>query len=375
MKIGYDAKRLFCNFRGLGNYSRTLIENLQNIYPDNDYHLYTSKIVKGFKDAEKFYSDRFKLHMPRSKRSIFWRLSGVVDEIKQDKLDIFHGLSHELPIGLKKAGVKSIVTIHDLIFEANTKAHPFIDRNIYSLKAKYSCKNSDRIIAISENTKRDIVGYYNIAPEKIDVIYQSCNPIFFHQNSSSYNLSVLKKFNISDEYFMFVGSAEQNKNLGLIVKAYSLLPKDLRIPVLLICKGDSKYKQNLIAEIEKARLVEYFIWIDNLTDNNELKSLYQCSRGLLFPSFYEGFGLPVVEALLCEAPVIVSNTSSLPEAGGPNSIYFNPNVAEELASGIERVLVDTEYVKLMKRSGLDYAMNNFHPELFAKKVMDCYLKT
>ena len=175
LRIGYDAKRLFNNFTGLGNYSRTLLANLAEYYPDNAYFLYSPKIAKN--DETHFFlnSALFNVQLPKRGPGAYWRSVGIKRDLLKHKIQLFHGLSHEIPLGLEKANIRSIVTIHDLIFERFPEHYPFIDRKIYSLKFRYACRHADHIVAISENTKQDIIEFYDIPPEKISVIYQSCH--------------------------------------------------------------------------------------------------------------------------------------------------------------------------------------------------------
>lgn len=371
MKIGFDAKRLFCNQRGLGNYSRTLVGILQREFPEHEYHLYTPKMRTNIADFEYFTSDAFCVHQPEHK-NFLWRSFLMHSQIKKDSIDIYHGLSHELPHFLDRKRTKTVVTIHDLIFLANKASSTYINRYLYNSKAKHSCLNADRIIAISENTKRDIVHYYDVDPSRIDVVYQSCNPIFYNPRSEIQNQEVLKRLGISFDYFLFVGGAEQNKNLKLVIDAYRLLPQDLRIPLLVVGRGRKKSVEEAKQLISAYKLDSYFVWMDNLSSNLDLQSLYQCSRGLIFPSLYEGFGLPLLEALLSSTPVLSSNSSSLTEAGGPSSLYFNPTAVEELVHTIEKVLSDDELAQRMRREGLAYAHENFMPEHFGQNVMKSY---
>ena len=181
MKIGFDAKRLFNNYTGLGNYSRTLVKNYAQS-STNSINLYTTHSNNN-KETEIFYDEnKFFLHITKSLIKSLWRSCGIVKQLKKDKIKIFHGLSNELPIGIKNSGVKSIVTIHDLIFKIYPKTYPLFDRFIYDFKFKHACKTADKIIAISEQTKKDIIRFYNIPENKIEVVYQSCNDLFFNNN-------------------------------------------------------------------------------------------------------------------------------------------------------------------------------------------------
>lgn len=365
MRIGYDAKRLFCNVTGLGNYSRTLVHNLQNHAPQNEYYLYTPEI-KQLKESKPFLqNEAYRIHLSKTKLKAFWRSFGMVKQLQKDGLDIYHGLSNEIPMGLRKTNVKSVVTIHDLIFKIHPETYSFFDRQIYDMKFKNSCLRADKVIAISQSTKNDLINFYKIPPEKIEVIYQSCNALYFEQTPCNE-----PPFNLPETFLLYVGSVIPRKNLELIIKAYAILPTDFAIPLVIV--GDGKaYKNKMKQLINQYGFEKRFIWL-NQVNTTELKALYKRAQLLVYPSLYEGFGLPVAEALLCKTPVITSNTSSLKEAGGDASVYINPASAEELAHAIQRVLADTALRVQMKETGFQYAHQQFSADTSSRKMMDCY---
>jgi len=369
MKIGFDAKRLFNNYTGLGNYSRTLLHNLQIYHPSNHYFLYSPKYQINPK-TQPFLAAPFSSFTPTSFQPL-WRSYQMTSQLKKDKLDLYHGLSHELPLNIKKSGIKSVVTIHDLIFKKYPKTFPFIDRNIYDFKFRRACANADTIIAISESTKKDIVDLYSIDPMKIKVVYQSCNPLFYQQSLLS-GKEIKARYNVPHEYLLFVGSVETRKNVKLLIEAYRHLPNDLRIPIVIV--GRPRQGVNKIrALIKKMGIEQLVIWVDNLSSNEHLQVIYQEAQALVYPSLYEGFGLPVAEALLSKTPVITSNVSSLPEAGGPNSLYINPKESEELAQAIETILTNTDLRQTMIDTGFEYAHAKFGRRVVTDILMDTYL--
>lgn len=374
MKIGFDAKRLYNNFTGLGSYSRSLVYNLCKYFPGNNFYLYTPK-VKLTPETELFFNNpAYATVLPDTRFNPLWRSLYLSRQLEKDGLDLFHGLSHEIPFSIHKSSVKSIVTIHDLIFKIYPKTYSLIDRSIYDYKFKYSCRNSDKIIAISESTKKDIVNQYKIHPDKIEVIYQSCNPLFYNLNKDNNHQQVLQGYKIPREYLLYVGSVIQRKNLIGIIKSYEHLPKDLQIPLVVIGNG-RHYKTEVQKLIKKKKLEHLIIWVNNLKSNSHLQIIYQNSQALIYPSLYEGFGIPIVEALLSKTPVITSNLSSLPEAGGADSYYLdNPENAAEMALGIEAVLTDSVRRERMKEEGWLYAMNQFDPEKLSERIYDLYKK-
>ncbi len=367
-RIGFDAKRLFNNFTGLGNYSRTLLRNLAELYPDNAYFLYTPKLVNN--DETRFFlnSPLYSVHTPRGALKAHWRTWSVKRELRRHKIELYHGLSHEIPVGIRKTSIRSVVTIHDLVFRHYPTHFPWADRQIYDYKFRYACRHSDRIIAISESTRRDIVQFYNIPPEKIEVIYQSCHPRFLQEKSPGLIAAVLSKYQLPAEYFLYVGSLIERKNLLGIVQALTLLPPDLRLPLVVIGDGKS-YKQQVQRYIARQGLEQQVRFIK--VDFEDMPALYQQAQAFIYPSLYEGFGIPVLEALFSRTPVITSNVSSLPEAGGPGAWLVDPLQPEQIAEGIQRILTDAAFREDMVVKGLAHAQQ-FRGEPLTAALMRCY---
>jgi len=374
MKIGFDSKRLFCNFTGLGNYSRTLLNNVVEFYPVNDYYLYTTKINKTPETNQFFNLSKYNVNVPSTFFKAFWRTYSIKKQLKSDKIQLYHGLSNEIPINIHKTPIKSVVTIHDLIFKILPETYSAVDRKVYDIKFKYACDHADRIISLSENTKKDIVRFYHIKPKKIEVIYQACNPIYYHSKNQKKNDLILQLYNIPPEYLLSVGSVEPRKNLKRIIESFRYLKRDLHLPLVVIGKGGI-YKQQAEQMVRKAGLEKLVIWIDSLANNEHLQSIYQNSKALIYPSLYEGFGLPVAEALLSKTPVVTSDRSSLKEAGGPGSLYIDPESPEQIAAAIEKVLTNSAFRQNMIDLGYLYAHQNFAAEIVTKQIMNCYQKT
>ncbi|RYG19015.1 MAG: glycosyltransferase family 1 protein, partial [Chitinophagaceae bacterium] len=220
MRIGFDAKRYFLNSSGLGNYSRDLVRILETNYPDNTYIKYTPKVKDKFAITDN-QSATIKLPQSNFGRMFpsLWRRKGIVNDLKRDQIDIFHGLSGEIPLGLAKANVKSVVSIHDLIFLKFPELYKKIDRNIYNSKFKHAVNNADQIVAISEQTKTDIVDYYAIPQENITVIYQGCHPSFKQEKTQKDKAEIRQKYKLPSNFLLNVGSIEPRKNALQIVKA------------------------------------------------------------------------------------------------------------------------------------------------------------
>jgi len=369
MKIGFDAKRLFNNFTGLGNHSRTTVDILTQFYPENEYLLYTPKIKHNAVTHP--YLDLSSCHtvMPHGLlRGSAWRTFGLASAVKKDCADIFHGLSNELPARLD---IPSVVTIHDVAFKTFPDMYHATDRFTYNLKWRHACKRADRIIAISESTRQDIIRFYDVDPSRIDVVYQPVNSIYYTDDKGRCPEGLTQY--AANPYMLYVGSINSRKNLLGIVKALELLPKDIQTPLIVIGNG-REYKQKVLDYIVEHKLEDRIIFSPDKVGTEGLRYLYSNARMLVYPSFYEGFGLPVVEALLSNCPVVTSNVSSLPEAAGPDSLLVDPGSVQDIADKMNMLLTNDALRQSIADKGYRYATDNFSPKVLADRLMEVYNK-
>ena len=337
MRIGFEAKRLFLNDRGLGNYARNLVYGLLKYHPENNYHLYTPKFSDAYINSKFINPNKVSIHTPQgiiaSLSKSAWRSLKLGSVSAQDNLDVFHGLSQELPNDIKKSYAKSIVTIHDMIFLKHPEFYKSIDRRIYFNKVKFAINNANHVVAISNQTKNDLLNSFSISEDKISVIYQSCNEVFYEKRTQGELTNVKKKWNLPEKFILYVGALNDNKNIIIILEALNRLKGKMDLPLVIVGKGDV-YKKKLVDYAAKHQLTKQLVFASDISDPKplELSSFYQMASAFIFPSFYEGFGIPILEARFSGTPVIASNSSCLEEAGGENSLYFDPNNAEELSS-------------------------------------------
>ena len=367
MNIGFDGKRAANNLTGLGNYSRSLITHLSSFFHQNHYFVYSPK-VKAIPQVSSFLKrENIHLCLP-DKHSLLWRSLGIKKQFSKDRIDLYHGLSNEIPLGMQHSPVKTVVTIHDLIFLRLPQQYKFIDRSIYNFKSKYACKHADRIIAISEQTKKDIIHFYHTDPAKIEVIYQTCDDAFKQLVPEEKKESVRSRYNLPEKYLLNVGTIEPRKNLKLIVQALREVPQDVK---LVVVGKKQPYAAQVMDEIIKLGLEKRVIFLRDIPFS-DLPAIYQSAQIFIYPSFYEGFGIPVIEALYSGIPVIAATGSCLEEAGGSGSVYIDPNNAAELTLAINTILQNSDQQSLMREKGLVH-VQQFEAEVLANQLMNCYL--
>ncbi|WP_088653585.1 glycosyltransferase family 4 protein [Geofilum rhodophaeum] len=367
MKIGYDAKRVYHNRTGLGNYSRDLIRILSTFFPEHSYVLFNPK--RNFPLLFQSSSEAVIEVLPSTRLTRFfynlWRQFFIKSDLLVQGIQIFHGLSGEIPFGLGRTGIKTVVTVHDLIFLRYPQFYSVFDRYIHKLKAKYAVNHSDVIVAVSEQTKKDIVSFFKINPDKISVIYQGCQEVFKQRFSQEAHESVLKKYGLPARFILNVGTIEARKNILSGVKAI----RDMAID-LVIVGSETAYTQRVkdfIAENKMGTRVHFLKGVSS----EELAILYQTAQVFVYPSLFEGFGIPIIEALFSGTPVITSKDGCFSEAGGPSSIYVNPHKPEELKAALESVLSDENLQAHMREEGLRYAQR-FTPAYIADGFQKVY---
>ncbi len=353
MRIGFDAKKIVSNLTGIGNYSRNIV-NALSAYPDNRYVLFAPQ--KGTEECLRDLKESASVSFvypsaPSSFGQEWWRCRGITGEIARQQIDIFHGLSNELPMGLHKTKCKSIVTIHDLIFLRHPEYYNFIMRQILKAKTYYACRHADKIIAISRQTKQDIMDFYHIPESRIEVVYQGCNPVFQHKVSEDVQLATQKFYQIPSRYILCVGTIEPRKNQLTLVRT---LP-ELREKIHLVLIGKSTPYQHVIEEEAHRLGIQERVHIFNRIPNRDLPAIYQGSTLFASLSFFEGFGIPVLEAITSGVPVIAATGSCLEEAGGPDSIYCDPSNPAQIADKFNELLACPERRVQMIQSGLKYA--------------------
>ncbi len=374
LRIGYDAKRAMCNFTGLGNYSRYAIEAMSLYYPENSYELYTPRVVENARTEALRRLPNVHLHLPPTpfwqKMGALWRSLEMTQTLLDDDVAIYHGLSNELPLNIGASGLASVVTVHDVIWRRWPQDYSWIDRRMYDFKYGRSMRSASRIIAISERTKADIVNDFGIAPEKIDVIYQGIDPVFSLPIDHETKEAVRKKYALPEQYIVMVGTVQGRKNQLLAVKALRGLPKEVKLVV--VGRRSGSYGQEVERYVAAKGLGDRVIWLEGVPFG-DLPALYAMAQCAAYPSRYEGFGLPVVEALACGVPVIAATGSCLEEAGGKGAVYVDPDDVEAFVDAAKGIIGDSYRRNKMVELGHRH-IKKFDAGEFAQQTMATYMK-
>ena len=357
MRIAIDAKRAFATRTGLGEYSRRLINALLKYVPEYTPVLFTPTNRLGW------YPERrvpivFREGVWKRLPSFMWR-SFAIGKIASRYANLFHGLSNELPTGIS---IPAIVTIHDLLFIEHPEWYPFADRLIYSMKVKQAIQRSDLIIAVSEATKQAINSHYPSTKGRIRVVTPMLPEEIFEFKGESVN-------QMQEPYIVFLGRMETRKNFYGLLKALKIIPTARR-PMLISIAGKNSYLKKCMKWVKEH--VPDLKWkhYTNIP-NEEIWKILKGSIALVYPSFAEGFGMPIAEASALGVPVIAGSHPAMREAGGKSTLYVNPSEPEEIASAIEKLMNDVQLRKQLSQEGKRHA-EKFHPRNLIQKIKSAY---
>lgn len=329
MKVGFDAKKAVRNHTGIGNYSRRCIQAVGQLGVE----------VRQFYCGVPLFGE-------------IWRNCLQWIDVRRSHVDVYHGLSNELPFGITWSGVRTVVTIHDLIFLRMPETYSWLQRKILSVKTRYACKVADRIVAVSEMTKYDLINYYHVAPSRIDVVYQSIDDTYRCMLPDEQLQLCAQRYDLPDCYILCVGTIQERKNQHILVKALPLLPANVH---LVLVGKEEAYSERVLQTAEElgvASRVHIYKGIPSV----DLPAFYQLATVFACLSRFEGFGIPLAEALASGLPVIGATGSCLEEAGGPNSVYLSPDDFEGLAREVNNLLTDKSRREMMATQGRAYSL-------------------
>ena len=369
--LGFDAKYANAEIEGIGSYGRFIAQSIAKAYPDNAYlRMYVPRQLPNAEYEALVEMPNVESMEPDGslwrRLSRAWRMWHVAKDAKRGDVELFHGLANSIPFGLARRGIRSVVTIHDLRFIRYPNHFNILDRIVREFMIRSACRRADRIIAASETTKRDLRKLMRVNPEKIDVVYQGCNPMYNTPVSEEEIKAIREKYQLPERYLLNVGDIEERKNIGLILEAMAELPDSIE---LVVAGKQTNYIKRLKRRIKSLGL-EGRVHFRNIA-HEDRPALYKGADIFIYPSHFEGFALEILEALSIGVPVIATRGSSLEEAGGRKSIYVSPRDCGEMIEAIERIMADEELREEMIAAGKRH-IRHFRGEVAAYTIMKCY---
>ncbi|RED37057.1 glycosyltransferase involved in cell wall biosynthesis [Paenibacillus sp. VMFN-D1] len=358
--IGIDARKLENNKAGIGNYTYNLIREILEIDEHNTYILYTNNPIPIDFGKEncilKCLPVKARHRLTQKIKSPFWQNFNLRNKLIDDRVDIFFSPNFFKPLFYRG---DAFLTIHDLTFITVPKAFSMIQRWYNRLFLFLSLQGRVEIFTVSNHSKQDILKHYRrIQENNVHITYCAVDTSKFKPLSElelDRNELVKKKYGLPDQYILFVGTIEPRKNLKSLLKSMSYLKQEgqSQLP-LLICGSKGAGYQELIEQIEVLELKDHVKFTGYISDE-DLPYLYANATLFIYPSLYEGFGIPPLEAMASGVPVITSNTSSIPEVVGEAAICIDPNNEKEMFEKIRLLLNDTQLRDKLIKQGLERA--------------------
>ena len=367
MRIGIDSRAIAKTRKsGIGVYLETILKNLPEEAFDassgNEVFLYSNKAFESFNTDGRFKlrCGRFNLH------GTVWALAELPGMLKNDGIELFWSPLHVLPLtGLKN--IKKLLTIHDMVFRRFPETMEFKNFWINRFLVGKSLNNCDLILSDSINTERDIRFFYPRLNKPIRTVYPGLSTSINRTSKEFSARLVREKYNIDKHYILIVGTHEPRKNFSRAFEAFSRICGS--IPHQLVSAGALGWKtEKLVSQIKNSAISKRITFLEYLDDEG-LSNLYSAADLFLFPSLYEGFGLPPLEAMSCGCPVISSNRASLPEVTGDAAVSIGPEDTNLWASKILEVLSDPALRASLSEKGLKQA-EKFNPKASARAVWD-----
>jgi glycosyltransferase involved in cell wall biosynthesis len=381
MRIGIDCRIYSSKFTGIGRYTHELVHHLIRL---NDQHKRKHELILFFNQPE--YNSYTPPNLSVKKVLAAARHYSLKEQtrfpgiLRKANCDIIHFPHFNVPILYRRPYT---VTIHDLTLSLfpGQKMTRWYHRLAYNITIKNATRKAKKVITVSQNTKQDIVNYLKIPEQKIQVIYNGVSDKFTLIQDPTQFQKTLKKFNITKEFLLYTGVWRNHKNLPNLIQAFAILKKGftatptftpaLDLQLVITGKPDPHYPE--VKQAIADNNLQKDIILPGLVTEDELIHLYNAARLYVFPSLYEGFGLPPLESMKCGTPVVASKISSIPEICGENAIYFNPGSPQDIAEKILKLYKDVDLQAELIEKGARHALK-FSWERMAKQTYETIIR-
>ncbi|MEP6775257.1 MAG: glycosyltransferase family 1 protein [Chloroflexota bacterium] len=371
--IGIDASRAVIAQRtGTEHYSASLLRALAELPEARDRAVVLYVNLENTRQAQ----ERLRFALPETWRvraipfPRLWTHVRLSAEMVMRRPGVLFVPSHVVPLLHPR---KTVITVHDLGYFVYPQAHTRLSRFYLRVSTWFSVRSAKRVIAISRATKRDLVKYYGVPTGKVRVVYHGCDPVFKPVRDEKTLEDVAARYGVGRPYCLHVGTLQPRKNLGMLVEAWRLLRERMEQPPMLLLAGKRGWLyESLFEQVQRAELEELVKFADYV-DRDDLPALYSRALALAFPSLYEGFGLPPLEAMSCGTPVICSNATSLPEVVGDAGIVLDPTDVEAWADAVQSIAENADERERLSQRGLAQA-KQFTWERCARETWDVLSK-
>lgn len=353
MKIGIDTQIIYGQKTGFGFYTENLINSLSKLDSDLKF-----EFIKPNKSED--------LSTPQR---ILWDQFGLPKAARIKQVDLIHQTAFSVPIFARK---KKVVTVHDLIAIEQGGDIPFWSRNYFGKFVPFTYKFADHLIAVSNHTKDDMVRLLNIPEEKISVVYEAADQKFKPIENQDKLNSIRKKYNLEKKFILHVGTLSPRKNIEFLIKVFAEVVGKHSDYELVIAGKKGWYADQIIALAQSLNIKDKVNFIGYIDEEDKV-ALYNCAALLAYPSLYEGFGLPPLEAMACGVPVMASNISSIPEVVGEAGILLSPTDKKAWVNELDNLLNDNNRMLLYKEKGLLRA-EQFSWDKTARETIKVYQK-
>jgi glycosyltransferase involved in cell wall biosynthesis len=365
MVIGIEAERANCLEKtGVEHYAKQLILHFAKIDPENRYILYLRTKPQGwFLNLPKNFTVKV-IPFP-----IFWTQFRLSLEMLLNPVDVLFIPASAIPLIHPK---KTVVTIHDLAWKFYPETFTKFMRNFLEWSTGFAASKASNIISVSESTKRDLVKFYGVDEKKVSVVYHGYENLNTKIQEPNKSQIINSKFKIPDKFVLFLSTLQPRKNLEGLIDAFKMLKTEhSELPHKLVVVGRLGWKfEKILEKIENNK--ELVIYLNYVSDADRLQILKSADLFIL-PSFYEGFGMPILEAFSMGVPVVASNTSSMPEVAGDAAEYFDPNNLESIKKALFKVLTNNQLQDSLKEKGYE-RLKQFSWEKCAQETLKILVK-
>jgi glycosyltransferase involved in cell wall biosynthesis len=365
MRIAINTLAMKSKLHGVGNYIKNLVWSLSSRDSKNEYLLFVSKENIGHVQG---LPANFEIVLApgNPSKKILWEQFILPGKLKKYSVDLYHGPSFSMPF------VKTclqVVTIHDASFNLTPEHHPMYRRHYYRATVPGVMRNVDAVISVSQRAKSDLLKLVSVTPQKISVVPLGVDPRFHSVKNENKLLSLRNKYDLPRPFILFVGMIEPRKNIELLVDAY--LSGNCSDRFDLVLAGSLGWDHSQLLQKITASAKKHCIRLPGYIEDADLPALYSAAEVFVYPSIYEGFGLPILESMACGTPVITSSVSSLPEVAGNAALLVDPRNLADLAWALQKVLAEKSLRDELTARGLQRAAI-FTWDLTAQKTLSVY---